>query len=87
MGVQRAAGLSSPPGPAAAGAAPNFVLPLGQLFRLCRALPGPSADLWAPRGPSQGRRVRAGAETGAKGLGVTGGFKMDCGRGELGRGR
>lgn len=29
VGLQRAAGVSSRPGPAAAGAAPNFVLPLG----------------------------------------------------------
>lgn len=77
MGLRRA-GEGANPVAAAARAVPR----LGPrrvcrrpLLRICRALPGAGAGLWAPRGPSQGRRVRDGAETGPRARGSWRGLK------------
>ena len=83
MGL-RGALQGSSPGPAGAEAA-SRVQPAAACRRLllclCRAFPGPGAGLWAPRGPSQSRRVRHGAEMG-KGTGVARGvLKWAMGKG------
>ena len=87
MGL-RSALQGSSPGPAGAEAAPRVPPPtacLRLLLCLCRAFPGPGAGLWTPRGPSQGRRVRHGAEIGKGDWGWQVGIKMGCREGRLER--
>lgn len=77
MGL-RGALQGTSPGPAGAEAA-SRVQPAATgcrrlLLCLCRAFPGPGAGLWAPRGPSQSRRVRHGAEMGEGDWGCQGGY-------------
>lgn len=85
MGLRRAGGGASRVADAARAVprlAPRLVC-RSPLLRNCRALPGPGADLWASRGPSQGRRVRHGAETGPGARGYWRGLRRAVKKGVL----